>query len=291
MPSQMPAVVSRFISAPDGLKLHLRDWGTPGRALPVVCLPGLARTAADFDALATRLSQRRRVVALDYRGRGLSERDPDWRNYALPVENADILSVLTAAGIGEAIFVGTSRGGLHAMLLAATRPTILRGVVLNDIGPVLEAVGLARIRGYIGKLPAPRSWPDAVDLAKRIMSAQFSALSEADWEAYARLTFEETPAGFRTRYDPALMKPLADIDLESPIPTMWPQFDGLQGVPLLTLRGENSDLLSPGTLAEMGRRHTGMQAHVVPGQGHAPLLIDTPTIDVIEAFVDSADVR
>ena len=87
------------------------------------------------------------------------------------------------------------------------------------------------------------------------------------------------------------MKPLADIDLESPIPTMWPQFDGLQGVPLLTLRGENSDLLSPGTLAEMGRRHTGMQAHVVPGQGHAPLLIDTPTIDVIEAFVDSADVR
>ena len=187
--------------------------------------------------------------------------------------------------------MGTSRGGLHAMLLAATRPTILRGVVLNDIGPVLEAVGLARIRGYIGKLPAPRSWPDAVDLAKRIMSAQFSALSEADWEAYARLTFEETPAGFRTRYDPALMKPLADIDLESPIPTMWPQFDGLQGVPLLTLRGENSDLLSPGTLAEMGRRHTGMQAHVVPGQGHAPLLIDTPTIDVIEAFVDSADVR
>ena len=285
MPTETIPSVSRFFTASDGLKLHMRDWGQPTPALPVVCLPGLARTADDFDALARRLAPTRRVVAIDYRGRGQSDRDPDWRNYDLRVENADILNMLAGAGIGEAIFVGTSRGGFHAMILSATRPTILRGVVLNDIGPVIEAVGLARIRGYVGKLPTPRSWPDAVDLAKRVMSAQFSGLSDAEWEAYARLTFEEKDGRFRARYDSNLMKPLAALDLEAPIPTMWPQFEGLKDSPLLTLRGENSDLLSNETLAEMGRRHPGMDSFVVPGQGHAPLLLDTPTLDRIEAFI------
>ena len=280
-----PAPVSRFYTASDGLKLHMRDWGTPSRALPVVCLPGLARTAMDFDVLAARLSRSRRVVALDYRGRGLSDRDPDWKNYDLAVENADIRTVLTAAEIPEAIFVGTSRGGIHAMILAATRPTLLRGVVLNDIGPVLEPTGMARIRGYVGKLPTPGSWPDAVSLAKGIMSAQFTALDEAGWNAYARLTFEEKDGRFQIRYDANLMRPFASLDLEAPLPTMWPQFEGLRDVPVLGIRGANSDLLSPETFAEMGRRHPAFEAFTVPGQGHAPLLLDEPTIDMIERFV------
>ncbi len=287
MPDTSIVPVSRFYSAEDGLKLHMRDWPSRSRATPVVCLPGLARTAADFEALASRLAATRRVVALDYRGRGLSEWDRNWKNYDLMAENADILSVLVAAEISEAIFVGTSRGGIHTMILTATGPTLIRAAVLNDIGPVLEAKGLARIRGYVGKLPAPNSWADATDLARRTMSAQFTGLSDADFEAYARLTFEEKDGRFATRYDPMLMKTLDAYDLNSPLPTMWPQFEGLRDVPVLAIRGENSDLLSIETLDEMGRRHPRFQSFTVPGQGHAPLLLDVSSIDRIASFVAS----
>lgn len=284
-------VESRYVTAPDGLRLHVRDW-TPqgGEATPVVCLPGLARTAADFEPLATRLAngaagRPRRVLALDYRGRGLSDRDSDWRNYDLKIENADILACLDALGVEKAVFVGTSRGGLHIMTLAATRPAALRGAVLNDIGPVIEANGLARIRGYVGKLPNPSSLEDAIDLLKRTMGAQFPSLHEDDWHAYARLTFEEKDGRFTPRYDTKLMKTLEGLDLDAPLPTAWAQFEGLAGIPVLTLRGETSDLLSPQTLEEMQRRHPRFETHVIPGQGHAPLLLDQPTLERICAFI------
>ncbi len=289
MTKPTPTPISRFYVAKDGLKLHMRDWGAPTGALPVVCLPGLSRNAGDFDVLAARLAASRRVVALDYRGRGLSGRDPDWKHYDLFVENVDILTVLEAAGIGAAIFVGTSRGGLHSMLLTGTRPTLLRGVVLNDVGPVLEIEGLRRIQSYVGKLPTPTSWAQAVEIAKGIMGAHFTGLSEAYWDAYARLTFEETAAGFVTRYDPAIMKAFGQMDLDKPIPALWEQFEALAPVPVLAIRGENSDLLSPKTLAEMTQRHPDCEAFTVPGQGHAPLLMDAPTLMKIEAFIARID--
>ena len=286
-----PTPISRFFTSKDGLRLHMKDWGAASPALPVVCLPGLSRTAADFDALAARLCATRRVVALDYRGRGLSDRDPDWKHYDLFVENIDILTVLEASGIEAAIFVGTSRGGLHTMLLTGTRPQLLRAVVLNDIGPVLEVEGLRRIQSYVGKLPRPTSWAGAVEIAKGIMGAHFTGLSEADWEAYARQTFEETQAGFAPRYDAAIMKAFAQMDLDKPIPALWPQFEALAPVPVLAIRGENSDLLSRQTLAEMARRHEHFEAMTVPGQGHAPLLRDEPTLAGIEAFIARVDPR
>ncbi len=289
MPANPPAPVSRFVSAPDGLRLHLLDWDCGGRGMPVVCLPGLARTAEDFTALAERLAPARRVLALDYRGRGGSARDPDWKNYDIAVENADVLAQLTAVGIDSAFIVGTSRGGLHAMLLSATRPALLRAVVLNDIGPVIEVVGLLRISGYVGKLPQPASWPDAIDLMKRIMSSQFSGLDEAAWETFARLTFKETDGRLETRYDPALHRQLELLDLQAPVPQLWPQFDGLRHLPTLVLRGENSDLLSRDTLAQMRRRHEGLETHEVAGQGHAPLLLDVATLDVIADFIGRAE--
>ncbi len=286
---------SRFVSAQDGLKLHIRDYGSmrdPG--IPVVCLPGLSRTAADFGPLAGALAggfvgQKRRVLALDYRGRGLSEYDPNWKNYSLEVENEDVRTVLTALGIELAIFIGTSRGGLHTMTLSATRPTAVHAVVLNDIGPVLEPRGMARIRGYVGKVPTPRSIPDAVDLLKRMMSEQFSGLSEADWETYAKITFTDSVGRIGLRYDKNLMKPLESLDLEQPLPDLWAQFDGLNGKPMLILRGANSDLLSAQTLKEMARRHPGAEVHVVEGQGHPPLLLDTRSIGRICDFVMQTD--
>ncbi|MDB5570295.1 MAG: Alpha/beta hydrolase [Hyphomicrobiales bacterium] len=284
-------VESRYVSAPDGLLLHVREYGRrPDAATPVVCLPGLSRTCGDFDALARALAAGsagapRRVLALDYRGRGLSEYDSNWRNYDLKIENADILACLTALGVEHAVFVGTSRGGLHVMMLGATRPGVLRAAVLNDIGPVLEARGLARIRSYIGKLPMPASWTDAVDLLKNTMSGQFPDLTPAEWETYARLTFKTDKAGFALRYDSKLMRTLENIDLESPLPTAWPQFEGLKNTPLLALRGSLSDLLSPETLAQMQVLHPNFEAHVVERQGHAPLLLDAPTIARVSAFV------
>ena len=284
-----------FVSAMDGLRLHVREWPCPSSdAVPLVCLPGLARTAGDFDTIAAAIAtgrgcEPRRVVALDYRGRGLSDRDKDWKNYDIFVENKDILTTLDAVGIEEAAFLGTSRGGLHIMVLAATRPGILRRAIFNDIGPVIEAKGLARIRGYVGKLPAPKSWDDAVDLCRGIMSAQFTGLSEDDWMAYAKLTFEEEKGAFVPRYDPRLTRQLELLDLDVPLPQLWPQYAGLQHVPLLAIRGENSDLLSPETLKQMAEKHPACQTYVVPGQGHAPLLLDEASIARVAAFLAEGD--
>src|SRR5918997_2537315 len=215
-----------FVSAGDGLKLYARDYGPRiTEALPVVCLPGLARTSADCHDLALALSQDekrpRRVLALDYRGRGRSEYDRDWRNYDLQVELADVLQVLTVAGVSEAAVIGTSRGGLISMALAAARPALLRGVVLNDIGPVIESHGLVRIRGYVGKLPSPRNYADGGEILKRLFDAQFPKSSDEDWQALARSTWKTADGRLVTHYDPALRKMLEAADFEKPPPPLW----------------------------------------------------------------------
>ena len=295
MPHSTPSAVDRYISAPDGLMLHVRDHGPLySEALPVVCLPGLSRTADDFEALACALAQGaagqpRRVLCPDYRGRGLSEWDANWKNYDVKVESADILAILDASGVEKAVFAGTSRGGLNTMAIAAMRPGVLAGVVLNDIGPVLEAKGLARIRSYIGKLPPPASWADAAGMLKHISDTHFTSLSEEDWNRFARLTFKEDNGRLIGKYDPALMKTLAGLDLEAPLPTLWPQFEGLGHVPALVLRGSNSDLLSQATAGEMAKRHPDCALFIVEGQGHAPLLLDDASITRIADFVAKAE--
>ncbi|HEY8566403.1 MAG TPA: alpha/beta hydrolase [Beijerinckiaceae bacterium] len=283
-----------FVSASDGLRLYARDYDPGGDRLPVVCLPGLARTSADFHALAIALSRDadapRRILCLDYRGRGRSDWDRNWRNYDLKVETADVLQVLTVAGVHEAVIVGTSRGGLIAMSLAALRPSLLRGVVLNDVGPVIDGKGLVRIRGYVGALPAPRSLDEGAEILKRLSDAQFPSFTRADWRAQAEVTWREQDGRLVPAYDPALRKTLEGIDLETPLPTLWPLFEGLGGVPVLVLRGAHSDILSAGTLAEMERRHPRLRAVTVPGQGHAPVLAG-PLVEEIVGFVRDAGSR
>ena len=286
-----PPFVSRFVTAPDGLKLHMRDYGSaadPG--LPVVCLPGLSRNAADFGPLAAALSAgaagaKRRVVALDYRGRGLSDFDPDWRNYDLGVELADVDAMLTAAEVHGAVFLGTSRGGFHVMSLAVRRPGLVAGAVLNDIGPVIEPQGFTRIRHYLRHMTAPGSLADAIDCVKKIMSAQFSALNEADFEAHARATFQKADGSFGLTFDPNLVKPLERLRLDEPLPPTWTLFDALADIPLLVIRAANSDVLAPATLIEMARRHKNCATYIVEGQGHAPLLYDKGSIGRIAEFV------
>ncbi len=286
--------LSRFIAAPDGLRLHALEFGGEGdEGTPVVCLPGLTRPAADFAALARALrlngKKRRRVLALDYRGRGQSAWDRDPAHYAIPIEQGDILAALEAFGVKQAIFVGTSRGGLHTMILALAKPGLARAAVLNDIGPVIEMAGLMRIKGYLGRLPHIGSYGEAAAFFKASNSAEFPAVSESDWLTYARLTLKEAPSGLKLRYDPQLAHTYDAVDPDAPQPHLWRQFEALASAPLLVLRGENSDILSAATLAEMSRRHKACQSFIVPGQGHAPLLLDASSHERVTRFIDEAD--
>lgn len=285
---------SVFISAPDGLKLHARCYGPRAAAAPpVVCLPGLARTAADFEALALALAGdgARRVIALDYRGRGLSDYDRDPDRYNFQVELADALAVLTALDALPAVFVGTSRGGILTMLLASIRPTAIAGAVLNDVGPVLEPKGLMRIRGYVGRLPQPRSFGEGAEILRRLFDAQFPKLSAEDWLVAARRTFKEENGRLVPTYDVRLAKTLEGVDLERPLPPLWKEFDAMRSMPLMVIRGANSDLLSPATVDAMAARHPRLETLQVPDQGHAPLLAEAETIGRIATFVDTCSSR
>lgn len=285
-----------YVTAPDGLRLHVREYGErTAPDLPVVCLPGLARTTADFDPLASTLAaapdRPRRVMALDSRGRGLSEYDRNPANYAIPVELGDVLAVLTARAVGRAVFVGTSRGGLLTMALAAVRPGAIAGAVLNDIGPVIEPQGLMRIKSYVGRLPQPRSFAEGADILRRLFSAHFPKLGETEWLASAQRMWREQNGGLVLNYDPRLSQSLADLDPANPLPPLWSQFDALGRVPLMVIRGANSDLLSSATVADMQARRSDITVLEIPDQGHAPLLAEPDTIAQIAQFVAQCEAQ
>lgn len=280
-----------FYSASDGLKLHARIYGEAvDNTLPAICLPGLTRNARDFHELALFLSRDaphpRKVVVFDYRGRGRSAYDRNWRNYNVATEAGDIVSGLTALGIEHGAFVGTSRGGLIILALAAMRPTVLKAVVLNDIGPVMEGAGLAQIRAYLERAPKPKNMAEAIALQRSANGQSFPALRDEDWERLSRALYREENGRLIADFDPALVKTVTSIDLNEPLPTLWPQFAGLTHIPLLVIRGENSKLLGAATLAEMARRHPNMQTVTVAGQGHAPLLETGDLPAIIADFFD-----
>jgi len=285
---------SVYIPASDDLRLHVKAYRPRlTKGLPVICLPGLARTEADFEALARHLASLpacpRDVFALDYRGRGRSSYDPDWRNYNLAVELADVVTVLMSCDVRRAIFVGTSRGGLVTMLLAAAQPSFIAGAVLNDIGPVIEPKGLQRIKSYIGKMPSPKDYAEGAEVLRRLFGGQFPALSEEEWFAWSTRSWAETPHGLIGRYDVNLGNTLNDTEPDQPIPTLWEQFDALARMPIMVIRGALSDLLSSETVAAMRQRRPDLEVLVVPHQGHAPLLAEAPVLRQIGDFCQRCD--
>ena len=284
---------SVFVTAPDGLRLHIRSYGSSVvSALPVVCLPALARTAADFHPLATALAadpaNPRLVLALDYRGHGQSQYDRNPKNYAIRVALADLSAVLAAFEITSAIFVGTSFGGVLAMMLAVLPPAAVAGIILNDIGPVIELKGFVRIKHYVGKLPVPRTFEEGGEILRWWFHAQYPKLAPQDWVAFAQRTWREGHGTLVPSYDPKLERALRGYSLER-LPTLWDQFDALAHIPLMVIRGANSDMLASTTLNAMLARRGQLEVVVVPDQGHAPLLTEPKVIRRIAAFVASCD--
>ena len=284
---------SAFVTAQDGLTLHVRRYGSRhASAHSVVCLPGLARTAADFHPLATALAagpaNPRLVLALDYRGHGQSQYDRNPRNYAIRVALADLSAVLAAFEITSAIFVGTSFGGVLAMMLAVLPPAAVAGIILNDIGPVIELKGLVRIKHYVGKLPVPRTFEEGGEILRWWFHAQFTKLAPQDWVAFAQRTWREGHGTLVPSHDPKLARALRGFSLER-LPTLWDQFDALARIPLMVIRGANSDMLARSTLNQILARRGQLEVVVVPDQGHAPLLAEPKVIRRVAAFVASCD--
>ena len=282
-----------FFTSRDGLRLYGRHYRAHRYSAlrPVLCLPGLTRNSRDFHDLAQALSQHprtpRNVFTMDMRGRGLSEHDSNWKNYAVPVEMQDVIDFMTMTGLHDAGIVGTSRGGMITMVLGAAQPTRIGAVVLNDIGPVIEMSGLARIAGYVGRMPVPKTWPEAARTIREFSKRDFPTMSEASAEAFARQIFNDRNGRPASGYDNKLSNSLSVLD--GPIPPLWAQFETLKRVPVLVVRGANSDILSVATVEEMHRRHPQLASISVPNEGHAPLLHDAPTVSAIADFFAATD--
>ncbi|BAT60741.1 acyl-CoA esterase [Variibacter gotjawalensis] len=282
---------SHFIEAADGLKLHAVEYGVDNGGLPVVCLPGLARTVGDFAGIARALAaDGRRVVVIEYRGRGLSGYDSNLANYNPLIEIRDALTVFDTLSVSRAVFVGTSRGGILTMLMAPTEGSRIAGVVLNDIGPELMIEGLVRIKGYVGKLPQPKSIDDGAAILKELFEVQFPNYTAADWLGSAELTWREENGTLKLSYDPNLSVTVKDVEPDQTPPTMWDQFDALKSKPLMLVRGALTDLISSATAKKMAERHPGMELIEIADEGH-PVRLDRPEVaERIKAFVRACDV-
>ena len=292
-----------FWTSHEGLPLHARDYAPVGEARkpPVICIHGLTRNARDFEDLAPRIAATgRRVLAVDVRGRGLSARDPNPMNYHPGTYAADVVSLLQAAGIERAVFVGTSMGGLITMVLTSIMPQAIAAAVLNDVGPELSPVGLARIAGYTGMASRFETWDAAVAYAKAINEAAFPAYTAEDWNVFARRLFDETDGGYVLAYDPDIAAPIkaaaeaaAKTQAESgqalAPPDMYPLFRALaKDRPLLLVRGGISDLIDPAIAERMKAAAPDMAYAEVPGVGHAPMLTEPEAWAAMENLLETA---
>lgn len=274
----------QHFTAPDGLRLAFTD---EGEGLALLCLPGLTRNHTDFDDLARALGGRHRLIRLVFRGRGLSDRDPDPMNYSVPIEARDTLAFLDHLGIERAVVVGTSRGGLVAMMIAAAAPERLAGVLLNDIGPELGQEGLDRIMLYLGVAPRVRTYEDAAAALEATMGADFPGVGREKWLECARRWFDEAEGGLALNYDPALRVPFEATASGEPA-DLWPLFDALAGVPVAVVRGANSVLLTRETLATMQARRPDLITAEVPDRGHVPFLDEPEALAALEALISRA---
>lgn len=285
-----PEYVERWVTAQDGLRLYARDYGDPlAPGTPVLCLTGLTRNSQDYDDLAKRLCGRRRVVCPDYRGRGRSAYDPDWRNYRPDVYLRDLMALLAALSLHRVVICGTSLGGLIAMGLAVATPSAVAGAVLNDIGPELNPDGISRILDYVGRDAPQTDWDSAIAHLKQLFGEN-SHDSEAKWRHFAEATYKRRDDGLlHYDWDVNLAKPLTKSKGETP--DLWRLFGALAQRPVLALRGERSDVLSESTFARMAEVKPDLVRVTLLNVGHAPEL-DEPLAELaIDSFLADLDAR
>ena len=269
----------------DGLRLFSRVYPGPAAGAPVVlCLHGLMRNGRDFGKLAAQLAVRYRVVVPDVRGRGRSARDPNFRNYQIPVYLQDLTALLTQLGAPRVAIIGTSMGGLMAIALAASAPQWLTAIVLNDIGPEVDPVGLQRIRGYAGTAAPVRTWEEAIVQLRATYGSVWPGLSGDRWEELVRLSYRENPSGIpEVDADPRIGELLRDT--RGATPDLWPLWKTLARVPTLAIRGAHSDVLSAATLERMRRCRSDLKTLTVANRGHPPLLDEPECLAAIEDFL------
>jgi pimeloyl-ACP methyl ester carboxylesterase len=269
----------------DGLRLHYRDHAGPVGRPTIVCLPGLTRNARDFEALATRLASDWRVLAVSFRGRGESAYAKDAMTYVPLTYVQDVEALLTELGVARVILIGTSLGGIVSMILASMDRERIAGVVLNDIGPVIEPRGLERIRGYVGKAGPWPTWLHAARWLSENNESAYPNYDLNDWLLMAKRVFRLTSTGrIVADYDKKISEPFRMAGGEAGV-DLWPVLDGMANVPTLILHGELSDVLSEATAKAMVARLPNARYVNVPGVGHAPTLDEPEAIAAIDAFL------
>jgi pimeloyl-ACP methyl ester carboxylesterase len=277
-----PAPVARHVTARDGLRLGVLDWAGDPRAAPVLCLPGITRTAWDFCAIAARQAGRRRVVALDWAGHGESDRAEDPVRYRPEAAVRDVLDAMAALHLHRAVLVGTSFGGLVSMFLAVLRPALLRGVVLNDIGPRVEPAGAAFVADFVGRDPAHPDLETAAAYLREVLPPN-ALRSPEEWQRFAALTYRRGEDGrWHPRWDTRIAEP---VRAQQGALDFGPIFLALGPIPTLLVRGALSDILSADTVARMRNQKPDLRVVTIEGVGHNPSLSEPAAAAAVDSLI------
>ena len=287
----MSSWTDRYWYSVEGLRLHYRDHDGPRDKPPILCIPGLTRNARDFEPVADRYAGDWRVLSVDLRGRGESDNDPDNRRYAPAYYVADLLKLLDQEGIADAVFFGTSLGGLCTMLLASTDADRIAGAMLNDIGPEIDQTGIDRIGGFVGKETTFATWDDARHALASRSKEIYPEWNENDWDRFTRRICHQTPGGIRFQYDMRIADSFGAA-ANSPGAKRWPLYRALAGRPVTILRGELSDLLSRDVAEQMADALAGDAELVeVPGVGHTPTLEEPESTAAMDRLLERVTAR
>lgn len=274
-----------YFTNPDGLKQFYRDYNyAPPKAPTVLCMPGLTRNSRDFSEIAEHLATTCRVICVDQRGRGLSAWDPDPSRYRPNVYVADMMALLAHLKVSKVIAFGTSLGGLMTILISALHPGTLIGAIINDIGPVVDPAGIIRIKSYVGKGKPPTTWAEAVKIVKGANTGVYPKFTELDWDALTQKLYRlegDVPVQL---YDPAISQNFENTSDQS-APDLWGVFSTLYTIPVVTLRGALSDILSDATLREMVHKHPDLIPVTVADKGHVPMMTEPECIAAIDILI------
>lgn len=277
---------THYFQSSDGLNIFYRDFAAQNDGTPVICLPGLTRNSRDFEDLSRHLSNRRRIIAVDFRGRGFSDYDDNWKNYHPSTYVADVWALLDLLNIHRVIVVGTSLGGLCAMVMAAQQGDRIAGVVMNDIGPEINPAGIARIQEYTGRMAPVSNWEEAAQQTKEIYGDSLPEFEDEDFARMARRAFREIESDVpRVDMDVNIGRAIREVELQKGDP--WALFAALNDIPVTLLWGVMSDILTDDIVAKMKAAKPDIGVVQVPNRGHAPLLDEAESLSAIDALIEN----